>query len=303
LLIARRIIIRARIYAKAISEEGINLIRLGGPIFEKADDPYSWVAALRRLNYSTTFCPAGPATPPDVIAAYRRAAERADIVIAEVGAWSNPISPNPEERSKAIANCQRCLALAEEIGARCCVNIAGSRGEKWDGPDPANDSRETFDLIVETVRQIIDAVKPSHTTYALETMPWVPPDSPDNYLALLKAVDRKGFGVHLDPVNMINCPTRAYHTGDFLRECFAKLGPHIRGCHAKDIRFASRLTVHLDECAPGEGCLDYPVFLRELAAMNRDVPVLLEHMKTAEEYHQAASYVRGVASKIGVEIR
>jgi sugar phosphate isomerase/epimerase len=279
------------------------VIRLGGPVFEKADDPDSWVAALRRLNYSTTFCPAGPATPSDVVAAFRRAAERADILIAEVGAWSNPISRDTAERSKAIAHCQRCLALAEEIGASCCVNIAGSRGEKWDGPDKANDSPETFDLIVETVRQIIDAVKPTHTAYALETMPWIAPDSPDSYLALLKAVDRKGFAVHLDPVNMINCPTRAYHTGDFLRECFAKLGPHIRCCHAKDISFASRLTVHLDECAPGEGILDYPVFLQELSKLNRDVPVILEHMKTAEEYEKAANYIRGVATNIGVKIK
>jgi sugar phosphate isomerase/epimerase len=279
------------------------VIRLGGPIFEKVDDPDGWVAALGRLNYSTTYCPVDPGASSDIIAAYRRAAERADILIAEIGAWSNPISRDPLERSKAIAHCQRYLALADEIGASCCVNIPGSRGEKRNEPNAANDSPETFDLIVQSVRQIIDAVNPIHSAYALETMPWIPPDSPDSYLALLKAVDRKGFAVHLDPVNMINCPTRAYHTGDFLRECFAKLGPYIRSCHAKDIRFEHRLTVHLDECAPGEGCLDYPAFFRELASLNRDVPVLLEHLKTAEEYQQAGNYVRRIASETGVKIR
>ena len=132
--------------------------------------------------------------------------------------------------------------------------------QNWDGPDPENLSSETFDLIVETVRRIIDAVKPVRTAYALEPMPWAPPDSPDSYLVLMRAIDRKGFAVHLDPVNMINCPARAYRSSDFLRECFAKLGPHIRCCHIKDIRLTQELIVHLDHCCPGEGVLDFRVF-------------------------------------------
>jgi hypothetical protein len=47
-------------------------------------------------------------------------------VIAEVGTWSNPISPNEKQRNAAIKKCRDQLALAERIGASCCVNIAGS---------------------------------------------------------------------------------------------------------------------------------------------------------------------------------
>lgn len=135
-------------------------MRLGGPVLVPTETPEEWVAALRKLGYSTAACPVGPDSPQSDKNDYRRAAERANIVIAEVGAWSNPISPDSAERAKAVTYCQRQLALAEEMGARCCVNIAGSRGAKWDGPDPENLSSETFDLIVETVRRIIDAVKP-----------------------------------------------------------------------------------------------------------------------------------------------
>jgi len=44
---------------------------------------------------------------------------------------SNPLSSDEQTRRTAIARCQAMLALADAIGARCCVNIAGSRGEKW----------------------------------------------------------------------------------------------------------------------------------------------------------------------------
>ncbi|MBC7807915.1 MAG: TIM barrel protein, partial [Akkermansiaceae bacterium] len=100
------------------------------------------------------------------------------------------------------------MELAERIGARCCVNIAGSRGDRWDDPHPANLSEKTFDLVVETVRDIIDAVQPRHAFYCLETMPWIYLDSPDNYLRILQAVDRPQFGMHLHPVNMIGSPQR-----------------------------------------------------------------------------------------------
>ena len=69
------------------------------------------------------------------MAAYVRAAREADIVIAEVGAWSNPISPDEGTRQQAIRHCQEQLALADRVGARCCVNIAGSRSPDWAGPD------------------------------------------------------------------------------------------------------------------------------------------------------------------------
>ncbi len=52
------------------------------------------------------------------------------------------------------------LNLADEIGANCCVNISGARGEIWDGPYPGKYEKETFDMIVAAVRRIIDEVRP-----------------------------------------------------------------------------------------------------------------------------------------------
>ncbi|MCM8756987.1 MAG: hypothetical protein NC823_00715 [Candidatus Omnitrophica bacterium] len=64
-------------------------------------------------------------------------------------------------------------------------------------------SQRDFDLIVEVVRQIIDAVKPVRSYYTLETMPWMYPDSAESYQSLLQAVDRKAFAVHFNPVNLL----------------------------------------------------------------------------------------------------
>lgn len=275
-------------------------MRFGGPVFLDQPDPDAWVAELARLGYRAAYCPVDHTAAPEVIRSFAQAAQAADIVIAEVGAWSNSLSPNEEERRKAIALCEDRLALADAIGARCCVNIAGSRGDRWDGPHPENLTSDTFDMIVETTRAIIDAVKPTRTFFTLEPMPWMYPDSPESYLRLFKAIDRKQFGMHLDPVNWICSPQLYFRNAAFMRECFRVLGPHIKSCHAKDITLANTLTVHLDEVRPGLGNLDYAIFLHEIDQLDPDTPLMLEHLNEPEEYRMAAEYVRSVAQQQGI---
>jgi sugar phosphate isomerase/epimerase len=274
-------------------------LRLGGPVFEKYDSPDAWVKALKALGYSAAYCPVGAKEKDDVVRAYAKAAQNANIVIAEVGVWNNPISPNDNVRKAAIAKCCAQLDLADRIGARCCVNVTGSRGEQFAGPHPDNLTEETFDMIVETTRAIIDEVQPTRTYFTLETMPWAYPDSVESYVRLLKAIDRKEFAAHLDPVNLICSPQRYFRNSELIRECFEKLGPYVKSCHAKDSILLTDLTTHINEVRPGLGNLDYATFLRELSKL-RDVPLMLEHLQTAEEYRQAAEYVRSVANGIGL---
>ncbi|MCL6459432.1 MAG: sugar phosphate isomerase/epimerase [Gorillibacterium sp.] len=277
-------------------------MRLGGPVFIKDVNPELWVNALKHEGYRSTVCPIGSDADEALIQAYRTAAEENDIVIAEVGAWSNPISTDEIQRQQALEFCKRQLHLADRIGARGCVNIAGSRGEQWDGPHPDNFSADTFALIVDTVREIIDEVQPDSACFALETMPWVFPDSADSYLDLLKAIDRKAFAVHFDPVNMISNPRLYYRNGEMIRDFIAKLGTHLITCHAKDIKLNSKLTVHLEEVLPGQGALDYGVLLRELHKLNRDIPVIIEHLSSEELYRAAAKHIRSVAAHEQIKI-
>jgi sugar phosphate isomerase/epimerase len=278
-------------------------VRLGGPVFEKYNSPEEWILLLKKMGYRAAYCPVSVGTDLALIKAYQTAAAKNDIVIAEVGAWSNPIDPDQEKAGKAIEKCIDSLALADEIGANCCVNVSGSRNPKhWAGPHRDNLTEATFDLIVETSRKIIDAVKPKLTYFTLECMPWAYPDSVDSYLKLIKAIDRKQFGVHLDPVNLVVSPQIYYRNGEMISECFRKLGPQIKSCHAKDITLREDNSIpQLDEIIAGKGNLDYSVFLTELAKL-KDVPLVMEHLNSAEEYVQAASHIRSVGRLIDIDL-
>jgi sugar phosphate isomerase/epimerase len=277
-------------------------MRLGGPVFGTFDDPESWARAVVAAGYRAAYCPLKPDADDATVAAYARAAAQHDIIIAEVGAWSNPLNPDHATRAAAVEHCKASLHLADRIGARCCVNIAGSRGAKWDGPHPSDLTEETFYMIVATVRDIIDSVRPTRTYYTLETMPWMYPDSADSYLALVKAIDRERCAVHLDPVNLINSPQRYFDNAWLIGECFAKLGPMIKSCHAKDTILGQDLTVHLSETRPGTGGLDYAAFLAEVACLSPDTPVMLEHLSKEEASRLAAEYVRSVAARESISL-
>jgi sugar phosphate isomerase/epimerase len=276
-----------------------NPVRLGGPVPGKFDDPVEWVKAVKSLRYSAAVCPVPLGASSEMIRSFRSEAEKNNILISEVGVWNNLFDPDKTAREAAIKKNIISLQLADEIGACCCVNISGAKGEIWDGPYPGNYSKETFDQIVENARNIIDQVKPKNTFFSFEPMPYMLPDSPDTYLDLVKAIDRKRFGVHLDPVNMISSPQRYFNNAAFLRECFSKLGPFIKSVHAKDIIIMPKLTVHLEERRPGSGSLDYSVFLKEMSKL-RDIPMMMEHLEKQEDYLLAAQYIRKIGFETGI---
>jgi len=165
-------------------------IRLGGPIFVKTDDPEEMARAHRELGYRAAYCPKAEVKDTARVRAIEAAFKRQDVVISEVGRWVNLLDSDPDKRRANLATVTDGLALADEVGALCCVDIAGSFSkDSWFGPHPDNLSDRFFDAAVENARAIIDAVKPVRTKFCYEMMGWSIPDSPDSFLKLLKAVE------------------------------------------------------------------------------------------------------------------
>ena len=278
-------------------------MRFGGQIFEKWTTPEEWAQAARRAGYSAVYFPVDYTADTALIDGYVRAAAEADLVISEIGAWNNLLDADPAKRDEHFARCVHQLELADYVGANCCVNIAGSYSQQWDGPHPDNLTARAFDEIVSITQRIIDAAKPKRTYYTLEPMPWMYPDSADSYLRLLDAVDREHFAAHVDIVNILSSPSLCYRSGEVIDEWFDKLGPRIRSCHAKDITLGGKLTVHLDECRPGMGLVDYAAYIRRVSELeDKNVCLMLEHMTQAEDYAAATEYIRGVAARLCVNL-
>lgn len=278
-------------------------MRFGGIIFKKWNTPEEWAQAAKEAGYSAVYFPVDHTAPQSLIDGYRDAANAADLVICEIGVWNNLLDPDKNTAENNIVRSIHQLELAEYVGANCCVNIAGTYNPTvWDGPHPENFTQRAFDDIVCISQRIIDAVNPQVTAYSLEPMPWMYPDTPESYLDLIKAIDRKGFAAHLDIVNIINSPALYYRNSQVINEWFDKLGPYIRSCHAKDTILQNKLTVHLDECRPGTGALDYRTYLRRTSELGDRVCIMLEHMTEEEDYVLATRYVKGIAKELNIQL-
>ena len=277
-------------------------LRLGGPVFLKTTDPSLLAAEHRRLGYGAAYCPEfASLNDLKTVREIERAFAAENVIIAEVGAWRNMLDSDAAKRSANLDYVVQRCALADEIGARCCVDNAGSfNKDSWYGPDPHNLSPEFFEQTVQNCRHILDRVRPKRTRFTIEMMGWNLPDGPDAYLDLIKAVDRKTFAVHLDVCNGINSPRRFYENAAFIRECFKKLGPWIVSCHGKDLKWIVEYNVRFQEVAPGSGQIDYGTYLEELARLDADVPLMLEHLNSAGEYEDGRKYIQTLAGSKGI---
>lgn len=267
-------------------------MRLGINFTPKHRTPEEWGDILVAEGFSAASFPTDYRAKQSLIDAYVKAAQERDIRIAEVGIWDSPFSPDREKAKKAREKCLEQFRLAEYIHADCCVNVSGAAGPVWCGCYRENFSEELYGKNVEFIQELCDRVKPEHTCFALEPMQWMVPDSPEQYVKILRDVDREGFAVHMDIVNFIKDPYTYTHQEELIRRTFALLGDRIASCHLKDCTMEEGLTVKIREVLPGTGNADIPVYLEEIKRLDKDMPVLLEHLPELEQYRSAAEYVR-----------
>jgi len=267
-------------------------MRLGTSSPLKHETPVEWTENQKQLGCTTVVFPVQSDEPEQKIIAYKETAEKAGLTIAEVGIWRNALAADADERRKNMDYCIEQLRMADYIGARCCVNVAGAFGPVWDGGYKANFTDEAREATVKMVREIIDRAGIKKTYFTLEPMPWMIPTGPDDYLRLIEEVDRDRFAVHMDIINMTNSIDRYFNAAEMVDECAEKLGSLIKSCHIKDVHLASAYTVRLEECAPG--CGEYPLryYAEKMHDIDPEIPMILEHLSNDDDYIRYMGYLK-----------
>ncbi len=278
-------------------------MRLGGTVFYEGTNPEEYALAHVKKGFGAALCPDWLSLErPAELEEFKRAMKKHDIRIAEVGAWCNPLHPDKKEAEEKIQYMIQRLQLAEELEAVTCVNILGSKSTaNWYAPTKDGYSEAFFEESVAVSQRIIDAVKPKHTKLSFEMMPYYFLDNGQEYLRFLEAVDRKAAGAHLDICNTISSPRLLYHNAAHIRETFATLKDHIVTLHLKDLALRpDTFTAEVNEVLIGTGDMDYEVLMEEIAALPAEIPAILEHLQTEEEYDAAAAATVSFAEKVGM---
>ena len=237
---------------------GAAKLRLGAPLGVPGGDPEALARAHRAKGYRAAYCPDLRLEDREKIRATVDAFARHDVVIAEVGRWVNLLDPDAEARRKNLQTVSDGLALAEAVGARCCVDIAGSFSTtSWFGPHPDNLSPRFFDAAVENARRIVDAVKPTRTTFCYEMMALVAARQPRRVPEAAEGGRPQGLRGAPRPVQPRQLACALLRSSDLIRECYAQARPADRERAREGPRVGRRDGRALPRGAPRPG-LDRP---------------------------------------------
>ena len=162
-------------------------------------------------------------------------------------------------RAERIARTKEVSRFARELGVgavSCHIGFI-----------PADRSEPLYTELVDVTRVLCDATSANEQNFVLETGQ----ESAEVLLGFLADVGRSNLKVNFDPANMI-----LYGSGDPL-QALALLHSHVLSVHCKDGRSPVTGSGMLgQECALGDGEVDFPEFLRLLKQISYSGALTIE---------------------------
>ena len=230
------------------------------------------------------------------------ALKKYDVVVFEVGGYTNMIHPDTATLQKNLKNLCACIEAADKLNCPMVGTISGSLDPvDFFNVHPDNWTEKTWKLLVQSMKQVLRDTAGMKAAIGMEAQVTNNIDGPKSHKRLIDDVGDPRCAVNLDPVNMMSL-RNYYHTTELINECFDLLGESILGSHAKDTYiWPDKQTIHVQEVCAGRGVMDYETYLVRLSRMKWPRTLLPEHVP-GEQLIEAAEYIRKVAAKVGVTI-
>jgi sugar phosphate isomerase/epimerase len=191
--------------------------------------------------------------------------------------------------------------MAEQIGIKFVLTHTGSRSDgKPSIAHKLNWTKETWDMSVAALKQILADTSGSKVALAVEAVNTTNCNSPAAHVRLKKDVGNDRIKVTLDPTNMLYAGN-VFRTTELLNSCFHIIPEDdIMYAHAKDVKWTEMLP-GLNWVIPGQGEMDYETYLTHLSRLKYPRPLMLEFLNR-EQYPEAKKFVEDTAAKLGVKI-
>jgi sugar phosphate isomerase/epimerase len=163
-----------------------------------------------------------------------------------VGFTAEPLRAERIARTKAVSDFAHGLGIS---ALSCHIGFI-----------PANPKESLYEELSDLTKLLCDYCGSHGQDFVLETGQ----ESAEDLLGFIHHVDRQNLKVNFDPANMI-----MYASGDPLA-ALEILSPHVISVHCKDARapHAGNDGLLGEECALGNGEVDFPSFLEQLKKMD-----------------------------------
>ncbi len=224
----------------------------------------------------------------------RKCMDRHGIRIVGLYGYTNIVDPNLARRKRGLAKTEFLLANWKRAG---CANVSTETGtlnptSEW-LISPENATEEGYQKCRAAIEKLVRQAEKTEAILSIEPYWQNVIDSIDRAERLLRDVDSPSLRLVMDPCNYYRKQDLP-HTAPMLKEMFKRLGDKIIIAHAKDVKASATGT---DLPASGRGDLDYPAYLRLLIELDREMPLLIEHV-TWQDVPRARDYVLAQLKKL-----
>jgi len=220
--------------------------------------------------------------------------DRHGIRIVGLYGYTNVVDPNPARRKQGLAKTEFVLANWKRLG---CANVSTETGtlnpaSEWVA-SPENTTEAGYQKCRAAIERLVRQAEKTGAILSIEPYWQNIIDSIDRAERLFRDIDSPSFRLVMDPCNYYRKQDLP-QTAPMLKEMFKRLGDKIVIAHAKDVKASATGT---DLPASGRGNLDYPLFLRLLIELDREMPLVIEHVSWGD-VPRARDYVLAALKKV-----
>jgi len=257
----------------------------------------------RNLGFSgaTIFIHKPLESHPRDILPVKRACDDAGLAVTQANGWYEClVNADPALRAEGIKGMQALCRYGAYLNAYSIYMRPGSlnpNGHWW--AHPGNHSAETFDRLVDSVRQVCRVAEGEGVKIAIEGHVLTSLDTPARVRDLLDAVASPALKFNLDPVNFIGAVRDVHDTSRIINLLFDLLGKDTIAAHAKDCGLAEAFVMQIQEVVIGTGMMNYELFLRRFIESCPDKYFIIEHLPV-EKIPLAREALRLVAERLNI---
>jgi sugar phosphate isomerase/epimerase len=230
----------------------------------------------------------------DVLKKIRAALEKNHLEIVGLFGYHNVIGPDEASRKRNEQFISLLINNWQKFGSPIISTETGTFNEKSQfAEDPKNFTEEGYAAARDALAKLARQAEKAKCVIAIEAYWRNLIGSVDRSERLFKDVDSPALKLTMDPCNYYK-PEDLARMDEMLRDMFKRVGKQTVLAHAKDVRQTEKGQEHP---ASGLGVLNYPLYLRLLTELNREIPLVLEHL-TLDDVPRARDYVKAQFDKI-----
>lgn len=201
--------------------------------------------------------------------------EKEGIGIAAIYGYYNVVDPDLPRRQQGEARMEFFLRNWKRLGCPIVSTETGTLNRKSEWLDaPENDTEEAYLKCRDAFQRWARIGEETGAVVTIEAYWRNVVGTIERAERLLAEVDSPALKLVMDPCNYFRSEDLP-RMKPMLQEMFQRLGPKIAIAHAKDVKDSPGGPEHP---APGKGVLDYPLYFRLLAELDRPLDLVIEHL-------------------------